>query len=148
MIFTILSNVIYLFFFCAGKGKKTLAAEQAAAATRPIGDIPNSSMNIENNLKTAVMNMSSPSLPPQDPSLQGNNIGIAAPPQPFSQSQPAPSVITRMLQSQPGQGGYPVTGSPSYYPRNEQQHVPDVPASGVQGTPGQYVQGKMLFSFR
>ncbi|XP_064214033.1 remodeling and spacing factor 1 isoform X2 [Tribolium castaneum] len=37
-----------------------------------------------------------------------SNIEIAAPPQPFSQSQPTPSVITRMLQSKPGQPGYPI----------------------------------------
>ncbi|CAG9859563.1 unnamed protein product [Phyllotreta striolata] len=39
------------------------------------------------------------------------NIEIAAPPQPFAQSAPAPSVITRMLQSKPGPGStanYPV----------------------------------------
>lgn len=137
--------------FCsAGKGKKTLAAEQAATTgtTRPgVGiDIQNSSMNIDSNSKAAVMSMSSPSLPSQDPALQGNNLGIAAPPQPFSQSQPTPSVITRMLQSQPGQGGYALSGSPAYYPRNE-QHVPDVPVSTVQGNTGQYAQqGKLNIS--
>lgn len=35
-------------------------------------------------------------------------IEIAAPPQPFSQAQPTPSVITRMLQSKPGITIYPV----------------------------------------
>ncbi|XP_060524029.1 remodeling and spacing factor 1-like [Cylas formicarius] len=36
-------------------------------------------------------------------------IEIAAPPQPFSQAQPAPSVITRMLQNHPGQATmYPI----------------------------------------
>ncbi|XP_030760459.1 remodeling and spacing factor 1 [Sitophilus oryzae] len=36
-------------------------------------------------------------------------IEIAAPPQPFSQAQPTPSIITRMLQSKPGQATvYPV----------------------------------------
>ncbi|CAH1176306.1 unnamed protein product [Phaedon cochleariae] len=37
------------------------------------------------------------------------NIEIAAPPQPFSQATPTPSVITRMLQTKPGQAtAYPV----------------------------------------
>lgn len=43
------------------------------------------------------------------------DIEIAAPPQPFSQTAPAPSVITRMLQTKPGEtvslqtpSGYPV----------------------------------------
>ncbi|CAH1126968.1 unnamed protein product [Ceutorhynchus assimilis] len=44
--------------------------------------------------------------------LSGKNpepaIEIAAPPQPFSQAQPTPSVITRMLQSKPGISLYPV----------------------------------------
>ncbi|XP_048526427.1 remodeling and spacing factor 1 isoform X3 [Dendroctonus ponderosae] len=35
-------------------------------------------------------------------------IEIAAPPQPFLQAQPAPSVITRMLQTKPGASVYPV----------------------------------------
>lgn len=39
----------------------------------------------------------------------GCNIEIAAPPQPFSQAAPTPSVITRMLQSKLGQTTtYPV----------------------------------------
>lgn len=58
-------------------------------------------------------------------------LSVAAPPQPFAQSQPAPSVITRMLQSQP----YPVNASGAYY-AGDPQH-PDV----VQGAGGQYVQG-------
>jgi len=47
----------------------------------------------------------------RDSPLHGSKLGIATPPQPFSQSQPSPSVITRMLQSQPGQGNFPSVGS-------------------------------------
>ncbi|XP_066138015.1 remodeling and spacing factor 1 isoform X1 [Euwallacea fornicatus] len=39
---------------------------------------------------------------------QGPAIEIAAPPQPFSQAQPTPSVITRMLQSKPNLAAFPV----------------------------------------
>lgn len=56
-------------------------------------------------------------------------LSVAAPPQPFSQSQPAPSVITRMLQSQT----YPVNTSGTYYP-GEPQH-PDMVQAGGQFIP-------------
>lgn len=56
-----------------------------------------------------------------------SNIEIAAPPQPFSQSQPTPSVITRMLQSKPGQPGYPVGAiRPKQFaamPEREEQYI-------------------------
>ncbi|XP_044757448.1 remodeling and spacing factor 1 [Coccinella septempunctata] len=73
-----------------GKGKKTLAAEAAAAAAAAAG-LPEAN-KIGNNAK-----------PPP-----AANIEIASPPQPFSQSQPAPSVITRMLQTTAGKGAFPV----------------------------------------
>ncbi|KAK4883507.1 hypothetical protein RN001_006826 [Aquatica leii] len=47
--------------------------------------------------------------------LHGSKLGIAAPPQPFSQSQPAPSVITRMLQAQPGQGNFNPAAISKYF---------------------------------
>lgn len=72
----------------SGKGKKTLAAEAAAAAAAS-GGLPET-------------NKPAGSKPPVA------NIEIASPPQPFSQSQPAPSVITRMLQTTPGKGAFPV----------------------------------------
>lgn len=77
-----------------GKGKKTLAAEQAAAAagtnqlSRPTSE--NSSMSGD----------SQPTNSPE-PNFHSGKLGIATPPQPFTQNQPTPSVITRMLQSQP-----------------------------------------------
>lgn len=46
--------------------------------------------------------------PKSTPPPAETNIEIAAPPQPFSASQPTPSVITRMLQTKPGQPGYPI----------------------------------------
>lgn len=46
--------------------------------------------------------------PKSTPPPTESNIEIAAPPQPFSASQPTPSVITRMLQTKPSQPGYPV----------------------------------------
>lgn len=70
-----------------GKGKKTIAAEAAAAAVAAGVGSPISGDSQATN---------SP-----EPGFHGGKLGIATPPQPFTQSQPTPSVITRMLQSQP-----------------------------------------------
>lgn len=97
--------------FSKGKGKKTLAAEAAKQA----------------------VDVASPSTGPP-PLTAAAKLSVAAPPQPFAQSQPAPSVITRMLQSQP----FPVSTSAAYYP-GDPQH-PDM----VQAGGGQYIQGGKL----
>lgn len=86
-----------------GKGKKTLAAEAAAAGGPPPegGDSQTSIHNTENtNISTGSGDSNQATSSP-DPNLQTGKLTVATPPQPFSQSQPAPSVITRMLQSQP-----------------------------------------------
>ncbi|KAJ8919133.1 hypothetical protein NQ315_012118 [Exocentrus adspersus] len=72
-----------------GRGKKTLEETLANLGGRK---------NVTNKQQT------------ENPSqAAGCNIEIAAPPQPFSQAAPTPSVITRMLQSKPGQNpAYPV----------------------------------------
>lgn len=104
-----------------GKGKKTLAAEAAAAAAvgapLPLTPTSTSTGSIVPVLVPPVTTTTAASLigvpgsdgvtnePPtnlsMDANIHGGKLGIASPPQPFSQSQPAPSVITRMLQSQP-----------------------------------------------
>jgi hypothetical protein len=81
---------------------------------------------------------------PTDLSGQESNIEIAAPPQPFSQSQPTPSVITRMLQSKPGQPGYPIgTIRPKQFAamadRDEEVHHAMSPSPAHLG---QYIQGE------
>lgn len=104
-------------FAVTGKGKKTLAAEAAAkqAAENQTASVPPIT-----NAATSPMHNA--------------KLSVAAPPQPFAQSQPAPSVITRMLQSQP----YPVSTSGTYFPA-EPQH----PADMVQAGAGQYMQGRI-----
>lgn len=87
-----------------GKGKKTIAAEQAAAAAAAAatsGETSNTSItaNSENSASGDSQTNVTSSSP--EPNFPGGKLGIAAPPQPFSQNQPTPSVITRMLQSQP-----------------------------------------------
>lgn len=78
-----------------GKGKKTLAAEAAALVTGKDGsELEGLDCQSSSNSNTVS--------PAPDSPMHGSKLGIAAPPQPFSQSQPTPSVITRMLQSQPG----------------------------------------------
>ncbi|KAJ8941454.1 hypothetical protein NQ318_016894 [Aromia moschata] len=72
-----------------GKAKKTL--EETLA-------------NLEGKKREKAQNKTAPENLPQS-----CNIEIAAPPQPFSQAAPTPSVITRMLQTKPGQTTtYPV----------------------------------------
>ena len=103
----------------------------------------------------AFMAMGGNKMHPTDLSMpQESNIEIAAPPQPFSQSQPTPSVITRMLQSKPGQAGYPVgTIRPKQFAsmpdRDEDVHQP---ISSAAAHPGQYIQGrnwqKLFFIYR
>jgi remodeling and spacing factor 1 len=83
---------------------------------------------------------------PTDLSGQESNIEIAAPPQPFSQSQPTPSVITRMLQSKPGQPGYPIgTIRPKQFAamadRDEEVHHAMSPSPAHIG---QYIQGATI----
>lgn len=120
-----------------GKGKKpttTATTEQTPPATSDpkISPSNNEYDNLANNLST------SPGSP-----MQGSKLGIATPPQPFSQSQPAPSVITRMLQSQPGHPAYPVGTSGAYYPGDQQGPPPvDVALSNSQGNAGQFAQGE------
>lgn len=61
--------------------------------------------------------------------LQGGKLGIATPPQPFSQAQPAPSVITRMLQNQQNSQSYansPNINSKFYGPPGSTT-LPEVP---------------------
>lgn len=93
-----------------GKGKKTLAAEAAALAAATNKDGSEMDLGPEGPASSGSNTVS----PAPDSPLHGSKLGIAAPPQPFSQSQPTPSVITRMLQSQPGQGGFPV-GASKYF---------------------------------
>ncbi|KAF5270331.1 hypothetical protein FQR65_LT05519 [Abscondita terminalis] len=77
--------------------------------------------------------------------LHGSKLGIAAPPQPFSQSQPTPSVITRMLQSQPGQGNFNPSAISKYFggSPNDPQLGSFIPgAAGPRGSlpPGPFQQ--------
>ncbi|XP_031335091.1 remodeling and spacing factor 1 isoform X1 [Photinus pyralis] len=92
-----------------GKGKKTLAAEAAAAAAS------NKNIDMEIGLEGPTSSSSNTVSPAPDSPLHGSKLGIAAPPQPFSQSQPTPSVITRMLQSQPGQNSFPPSSVSKYF---------------------------------
>ncbi|RZC32296.1 remodeling and spacing factor 1-like, partial [Asbolus verrucosus] len=104
--------------FCLGRGKKSL--EEAVA-----------NLGSARQQESAFMAMAN---------KEESNIEIAAPPQPFSQSQPTPSVITRMLQSKPGQPGYPIgTIRPKQFasmPEREEEVMAPSPAHH-----GQYLQG-------
>lgn len=96
-----------------GKGKKTLEKEAAASGVDVIPTIttpehvksvavsgtivPPANTTAPTQIETS--NEGTPTI--SETSILAGKLGIAAPPQPFSQSQPTPSVITRMLQSQP-----------------------------------------------
>lgn len=103
-----------------GKGKKTLAAEAAAIAAAAVSK---DNIDLEAGLEGPNSSGSNTVSPAPDSPMHGSKLGIAAPPQPFSQSQPTPSVITRMLQSQPGQGNFPPGTAAKYFggPANETQ---------------------------
>lgn len=140
-----------------GKGKKTLAAEQAAAAAAA----SNSQPQVPNEA-----NAESPSLiaspTPGSPLRGSSKLGIAPPPQPFSHSQPTPSVITRMLQP----GSFPADGPPGtppkYYggpqgppgPPGDGGHhgamppamPPGVPPGSAEYHPGKYSRNIFLFT--
>lgn len=120
-----------------------MAAEAAAAATK---DGPPTS-SYENSSNSSLLD--SPS--------QSGKLRIATPPQPFSQNQPTPSVITRMLQNQPDQQNYPLpsVGTKFFTPTGESrpnvQHNENVPASTLPATPataqtppsGQFMPGQL-----
>lgn len=76
-----------------GKGKKTLEAEAARS-----GDAIFASENTNMSAGSSDSNFATNS---PEPNYQSAKLSIASAPQPFTQSQPTPSVITRMLQSQP-----------------------------------------------
>ncbi|KAF5282832.1 hypothetical protein FQA39_LY17482 [Lamprigera yunnana] len=121
-----------------GKGKKTLAAEAAAAAAC------NTHIDMDLQLEGPNSTNSNTVSPAPDSPMHGSKLGIAAPPQPFSQSQPAPSVITRMLQSQPGQTNFNPAAISKYFggSPNDQQHSSFHPGASVpRGTlPGPFQQ--------
>ncbi|XP_017786913.1 PREDICTED: titin homolog isoform X2 [Nicrophorus vespilloides] len=118
-----------------GKGKKTLEKEAAAAAAAAAR---------ASNAPSEAGDSNEPSLSEtgdssNDPALIGGKLGVASAPQPFSQSQPVPSVITRMLQTQPGKPAYPV-GPPINYEmyggdNRPEGPSPPIPSPSPQGGP-------------
>ncbi|KAI4459649.1 histone acetyltransferase [Holotrichia oblita] len=135
-----------------GKGKKTLekeaaAAAAAAAASTVTGDtqpaaIPTSlpkTADDQPNIPTTVdtvANVNSDDMALANAAaIHGAKLAIAAPPQPFSQTQPTPSVITRMLQTQPGAGNYSPMGlGHNYYADQPPPHAENSPIPPVSNS--------------
>lgn len=144
-----------------GKGKKTLEKEAAAAAAAA-GCIPppasTTPSTIASDTETAhipttvdtVANINEDLSLANAAALHGAKLAVAAPPQPFSQTQPTPSVITRMLQAQPGQGNYsPMNVGHNYYADQPPQHAENpaqvvanaqMPVGNNLGPPGSHNQ--------
>lgn len=131
-----------------GKGKKALEKEKAAAAAAALAaglPVPDASLSdpskpIQMSGTIVPPTTANPMVPKQtdlpiDPNLPGK-LGIAAPPQPFSQSQPTPSVITRMLQSQPMPAAQNFTQAANNMAQKYFSNMHDQPPRGVQ--PGQF----------
>ena len=118
------------------KGKKTLEKEQTAiTAVTSTGnsdiscniDTPHDMSNSNNNPNVLGLNMT----------MHGGKLSVAAPPQPFSQAQPVPSVITRMLQTPPKQINFPMSLGRKYYSEEQGSVCSDVssPVIPVSSSP-------------
>lgn len=120
-----------------------MAAEAAAAAASTVVNISNdsSSQSMENIPITNTQEV-----------LQSGKLGIATPPQPFSQAQPTPSVITRMLQSQQNPANFPPNNpnvGPKFYgPPDSPSSASATLTTGSPSTPGAFAGnlGSMYFS--
>ncbi|GJQ73045.1 hypothetical protein Trydic_g1677 [Trypoxylus dichotomus] len=136
-----------------GKGKKTLEKEAAAAAaaaaasvvatnvtptsvpTSVMSDSLDDQLNIPTTVDTVANVNNDDMVLANAAAMHGAELAIAAPPQPFSQTQPTPSVITRMLQTQPGSGNYsPMGMGHNYYADQPPPHAENSPTPPVSNS--------------
>ncbi|KRT80721.1 PHD finger motif containing protein [Oryctes borbonicus] len=132
-----------------GKGKKTLEKEAAAAAAAAAAGVTTSVtptslstsissdvLDDQSNIPTTVDTVASDDIALANAAaMHGAELAIAAPPQPFSQTQPTPSVITRMLQAQPGAGNYsPMGMGHNYYADQPPPHAENSPTPPVSNS--------------